>query len=142
MKQLRVNTSTHDYTISIDEHIRFKLTDFLTKKYSKILIITDDQMAPLYLSDVYEGLQGEDVVHTIIPSGEATKSIEYYYQLQTAALENRLFRQTLIIAVVGGVMGDLLGFVASSFLCVISYIHLSTIILVIDNCISLKLAIN
>src|SRR5699024_11058567 len=106
MKQLRVNTSTHDYTISIDEHIRFKLTDFFVKKYSKILIITDDQIAPLYLNDIYEALQGEDVIHTIIPSGEATKSIEYYYQLQTIALENRLDLHFLIIALVGGVMGD------------------------------------
>ncbi|HLR73220.1 MAG TPA: 3-dehydroquinate synthase [Pseudogracilibacillus sp.] len=142
MKQLRVNTSTHDYTISIDEHIRFKLTDFLTKKYSKILIITDDQIAPLYLSDVYEGLQGEDVVHTIIPSGEATKSIEYYYQLQTTALENRLDRHSLIIALGGGVIGDLSGFVASTFMRGIDYIQMPTTILAHDSSVGGKVAIN
>src|SRR5699024_12540100 len=97
MKQLRVNTSTHDYTISIDEHIRFKLTDFVTKKYSKILLITDDQIEPLYLNDVYEGLQGEDVVHTLSPSGEQTNRIEYYYHLHTTALEIRLDRHSVFI---------------------------------------------
>src|SRR5699024_6228733 len=142
MKQLRVNTSTHDYTISIDEHIRFKLTDFLTKKYSKILIITDDQIAPLYLNDVYEGLQGEDVVHTIIPSGEATKSIEYYYQLQTTALEANLDRHSLIIALGGGVVGDLAGFVAATFMRGIDYIQMPTTILAHDSSVGGKVAIN
>lgn len=142
MKQIRVSTSTNDYTISIDEHIRFKLAEFMTKKYSKILIITDDQIAPLYLNDIYEALQKEEVVHTILPSGEATKSIEYYYQLQTAALQNRLDRHSLIIALGGGVIGDLAGFVASTFMRGIDYIQVPTTILAHDSSVGGKVAIN
>lgn len=142
MKQLRVGTSTHDYTISIDENIRFKLKEFIAKQYTTIFIITDDQVAPLYLEDVLHGLQGENVVHTTIPSGEATKSIEYYYQLQTVALENRLDRNSLIIALGGGVIGDLAGFVAATFMRGIDYIQVPTTILAHDSSVGGKVAIN
>src|SRR5690625_3862446 len=142
MKELRVSTSTHDYTISIDENIRFSLTNYFKKEYTKILIITDDQVAPLYLNDVLAGLQNEDVIHTTIPSGEATKSIEYYYQLQTVALENRLDRQSLIIALGGGVIGDLAGFVAATFMRGIDYIQVPTTILAHDSSVGGKVAIN
>ena len=142
MKELRVSTSTHDYTISIDENIRFSLTNYFKKEYTKILIITDDQVAPLYLHDVLAGLQNEDVIHTTIPSGEATKSIEYYYQLQTVALENRLDRQSLIIALGGGVIGDLAGFVAATFMRGIDYIQVPTTILAHDSSVGGKVAIN
>src|SRR5690625_2512906 len=115
MEQLGVATSTHSYTITIDENIRFHLLDYLTKDYTTIFIITDDQVAPLYLEDILSGLENQRVVHTVIPSGEATKSIEYYYQLQTVAIENRLDRQSLIVALGGGVIGDLAGIVAATF---------------------------
>lgn len=142
MEQLRVETSTHDYTISIEEHLRFKLKDFIAKKYTTIFVITDDQVAPLYLDDVLYGLQGEHVIHTTIPSGEATKSIEYYYQLQTVALENRLDRNSLIVALGGGVIGDLAGFVAATFMRGIDYIQVPTTILAHDSSVGGKVAIN
>lgn len=142
MKQLRVGTSTHDYTITIDENIRYDLQKFFTKSYSKILIITDNEVAPLYLEDILSGLQTEDVIHTTIPSGEATKSIEYYYQLQTVALENRLDRDSLIIALGGGVIGDLAGFVAATFMRGIDYIQVPTTILAHDSSVGGKVAIN
>ncbi len=142
MKQLRVGTSTHDYTITIDENIRYDLQKFFTKSYSKILIITDDQVAPLYLDDILAGLQTENVIHTTIPSGEATKSIEYYYQLQTVALENRLDRNSLIIALGGGVIGDLAGFVAATFMRGIDYMQVPTTILAHDSSVGGKVAIN
>ena len=106
------------------------------------MIITDEQIAPLYLNDIYQALQGEDVVHTVIPSGEATKSIEYYYQLQTTALENRLDRHSLIIALGGGVIGDLSGFVAATFMRGIDYIQVPTTILAHDSSVGGKVAIN
>jgi len=142
MEQLHVATSTHDYTISIDENIRFNIQDYLTKKYTTIFIITDDQVAPLYLDDILYGLQDQRVVHTVIPSGEATKSIEYYYQLQTVALENRLDRQSLIVALGGGVIGDLAGFVAATFMRGIDYIQVPTTILSHDSSVGGKVAIN
>lgn len=142
MEQLRVVTSTHPYLISIDEQIRFRLKEFLTKHYTTIFIITDDQVAPLYLDDVLTSLQDKHVIHTVLPSGEATKSIEYYYQLQTIAMENYLDRQSLIIALGGGVIGDLAGFVAATFMRGIDYIQLPTTILSHDSSVGGKVAIN
>lgn len=142
MEQLHVATSTHSYTITIDENIRFHLLDYLTKAYTTIFIITDDQVAPLYLEDVLSGLANQRVVHTVIPSGEATKSIEYYYQLQTVAIENRLDRQSLIVALGGGVIGDLAGFVAATYMRGIDYIQVPTTILAHDSSVGGKVAIN
>lgn len=142
MKSLRVTTSTHPYDITIDSNIRFHLQDFMTKNYTTIYIITDNQVAPLYLEDVLSGLKNKRVIKTILPSGEETKSIEYYYQLQTAAVENNLDRESLIIALGGGVIGDLAGFVAATFMRGIDYIQVPTTILSHDSSVGGKVAIN
>lgn len=142
MKELQVHTSTHDYPIVIDDAIRFHVKSFIPKQYSKIFIITDDHVASLYLDDLLTSLQGENVIHTVIPSGEASKTIEYYYQLQTIAMENRLDRKSLIIALGGGVVGDLAGFVAATFMRGIDYIQMPTTILSHDSSVGGKVAIN
>ena len=73
MKQIHVTATAHPYVISIGKGIRFRTSDFLTKQYSKILVITDEHVSKLYLDDVLNGLQ-EEVVYTFtIPSGEKSK---------------------------------------------------------------------
>lgn len=142
MKQLRVTTSTHPYSIFVGEEIRFQIKNLLEQDYSSILIVTDDQIAPLYLHDIKGALQGEIVYEAIIPSGEASKSIDMYYKLQTIALENNLDRNSLIIALGGGVIGDLAGFVAATFMRGIDYIQVPTTILAHDSSVGGKVAIN
>lgn len=142
MNQLHVTTSTHPYTITIDSKLRYRLQDFISKEYSSIFVITDTQVAPLYLKDVLKALKGNHVIYSVLPSGESTKSIDHYYQLQTMAMENHLDRQSLIIALGGGVIGDLAGFVASTFMRGIDYIQVPTTILAHDSSVGGKVAIN
>src|SRR5690554_956690 len=106
MKQMTVTTSTHDYPIYVGKSLRFKLDKLIKQPYTRILIITDDVVAPLYLEDIKSTLQNFDIIEAVIPSGEFSKNIEQYYHLQTVALENRLDRRSLIIALGGGVVGD------------------------------------
>lgn len=142
MKQLTVKTTTHDYQIYLEKGLRHRLKTLLPQNYSKIMIVTDDTIAPLYLVDVERALAGEEVVTAIIPAGERSKSIEQYYRLQTIALENNLDRKSLIIALGGGVVGDLAGFVAATFMRGIDYIQLPTTILAHDSSVGGKVAIN
>lgn len=142
MVQLTVSTSTHDYPIYIAENSRFRLKDLLPKDYSSIFIITDDTVASLYLDDIKKALKGDRIVEAIIPSGEFSKNIEQFYQLHTIAMENYLDRKSLIIALGGGVVGDLAGFVAATFMRGIDYIQVPTTILSHDSSVGGKVAIN
>jgi len=142
MKELHVQTSTHPYTIHIDEKIRFRLKDYLVETYSSIFIITDDTIAPLYLQGVMDNLQHESIHYDIIPSGEASKNIETYYRLQTKLMEAQLDRKSLIIALGGGVIGDIAGFVAATFMRGIDYVQVPTTILSHDSSVGGKVAIN
>lgn len=142
MKHLTVQTATHPYNIYIGENIRYQLKQFLKEDYSSILIVTDDVIAPLYLDDIKGALGGETVFEAIIPSGEASKNIHTYYDLQTVALRNNLDRKSLIVALGGGVIGDLAGFVAATFMRGIDYIQVPTTILAHDSSVGGKVAIN
>lgn len=143
MAQLEVNTSVNSYPIYIEENIRHRLNHYVSKSYSSILIVTDETVAKLYLNDVIENLKDcKRVFHTIIRNGEQSKSIEAYYQVHTAAIEFGLDRQSLIIALGGGVVGDLAGFVAATYMRGIDFIQAPTTILAHDSSVGGKVAIN
>ncbi|MEI3604735.1 3-dehydroquinate synthase [Pseudogracilibacillus sp. SE30717A] len=142
MNELNVQTSTHSYPVYIGENLRFKIKELIKKDYSSILIITDDHVASLYLEEITDNLNSMNVFSTIIPSGEASKNIDSFYHLQTIAIENGLDRNSLILALGGGVVGDLAGFVAATFMRGIDYIQIPTTILAHDSSVGGKVAIN
>lgn len=142
MRKLSVKTSTHSYTIFIDEQIRHRIDQYISEDYSSILIVTDEVVGPLYLNDIINGLNTHRIFHTVIPSGEASKNIEYFYKLHTVAMEKGLDRRSLIIALGGGVIGDLAGFVAATFMRGIDFIQVPTTILAHDSSVGGKVAIN
>ncbi len=142
MKQLDVHTATHDYVITIDEGLLPQLENLLGADYSAIFVITDDQVAPLYLENVLKGLPEQKTYHAIIPSGERSKSIDMFYTLQTEMIQLQLDRHSVIIALGGGVVGDLAGFVAATFMRGIDYVQVPTTILAHDSSVGGKVAIN
>lgn len=142
MKHLSIKYSTGTYTIVIDEGILSRLKNYFEKEYTSIFIISDENVAKIYLHDVVKHLDNANVFQYIIPAGEASKSIEHYYALQTAAIENGLDRNALILALGGGVVGDLAGFVAATFMRGIDYIQVPTTILAHDSSVGGKTAIN
>ncbi|WP_152654615.1 3-dehydroquinate synthase [Oceanobacillus sp. CFH 90083] len=142
MKQLTIQSSQRSYPIVMEAGLRFDLKKWLKSDYSSILIITDEKIADKYLQDVTESLGDTDIYTYIAPSGEASKSIEQYYKLQTKAIESGLDRKSLIIALGGGVIGDLGGFVAATFMRGIDYVQMPTTILAHDSSVGGKVAIN
>ncbi len=114
-------------------------------KPCRIGIITDDNVAPLYLSEVrssfiYAGFE----VHTLIlPHGEKTKSIEYYSKALEAAAGWGLQRSDMLAALGGGVIGDLTGFTAATYMRGIDYIQIPTTLLAaVDSSVGGKTAID
>lgn len=142
MEPIVVQSSSHTYQIVVGENLRFNIHEYLPKDYSTIMVITDETVARLYLDDVLKGLAHHRVYHSVIPAGEQSKNIDMYYQLQTDAISNGLDRRSLIVALGGGVVGDLAGFVAATFMRGIDYIQVPTTILAHDSSVGGKVAIN
>ncbi|KMJ59757.1 3-dehydroquinate synthase [Bacillus sp. LL01] len=111
---------------------------------NKVLIVTDNYVAKLYLARVVSSLEQQSFsVHSyVLPNGESAKSFENYFAIQTFALENGLDRGSVIIALGGGVVGDIAGFVASTFMRGIKFIQVPTTLLAHDSAVGGKVAIN
>lgn len=142
MKTLKVKASSHEYNVTIGHETRFRVHELLKKSYTSIMIITDNVIEPLYLDDIKKSLSEFKVYTYILPSGEAEKSIENYYKIQTKALEYGLDRNSLFVALGGGVVGDLTGFVAATYMRGIDFIQIPTTVLAHDSSVGGKVAIN
>jgi len=142
MPHLVVQSMSFDYPIYIDENIRFQLNHYIKKSYSSVMVVTDENVSNLYLTDVLTNIVHDKVYQAIIPQGETSKSIHIYYKLLTKAITYGLDRQSLIIALGGGVVGDIAGFVAATFMRGIDYIQMPTTILAHDSSVGGKVAIN
>lgn len=143
MRALEVKAGSAMYEVHIGEGIRHNCAGFLARSYSAVLIITDSVVADLYLDDVLSAFSGMPAIHhVVVPAGEASKNITQFYQLQTEAIRIGLDRKSLIVALGGGVIGDLAGFVAATFMRGIDFIQIPTTILAHDSSVGGKVGIN
>ena len=111
----------------------------------RVFIVTDANVAPLYLSALQESLTAagiEQAAH-VLPAGENTKSFSYLEQLLDVLLEARGERSTTLIALGGGVIGDLVGFAAATLLRGVDFIQMPTTLLAqVDSSVGGKTGIN
>lgn len=147
MKRIHIATPSKRYEVVIGNELLpmlDRMIDRVCPNVTAVLIITDETVASLYLADVQHVLrQTYDRVYThIIPSGEEAKSFEQFYACHTAALTNHLDRHSLIVALGGGVVGDLAGFVAATYMRGIRFIQVPTTLLAHDSAVGGKTAIN
>lgn len=111
----------------------------------KALVVTNDTIAPLYLATVEQALRkaGVTVVTKILPDGEQYKSVECLSTVWDACMDARLDRKSTILALGGGVIGDITGFAAASFVRGIPFIQIPTTLLaVVDSAVGGKTAVN
>jgi 3-dehydroquinate synthase len=111
----------------------------------KGLIITDDKVDPLYGYPAQKRLldAGSKYPRTIVPSGETSKSRESLFRIYDDAIEAGLDRKALIIAVGGGVVGDVGGYAAASFMRGLRYVQIPTTLLaMVDSAVGGKTGIN
>lgn len=145
METIQIQTSSKQYPLFIGNGIRHQIKAIiqsLNKSISSYLIITDDRVEKLYLHDLIEDLKDEQLFTHVVPSGEEAKSIDHFYACQTQALKSGLDRHSCIIALGGGVIGDLAGFVAATYMRGITFIQVPTTLLAHDSSVGGKVAIN
>ncbi|RCW64916.1 3-dehydroquinate synthase [Saliterribacillus persicus] len=139
----KIQTNLGSYRVHVASGLRFNINQLIEKEYKRILLITDSTVDKLYADDISKGFdEAVDILKYVVPSGEASKNIEEYYRLLTYSIENNMDRHSLIIALGGGMIGDLSGFVASTFMRGIDFIQVPTTILAHDSSVGGKVAIN
>ncbi|MFD2925805.1 3-dehydroquinate synthase [Halobacillus naozhouensis] len=143
MTTLTIQSFQNKYDVNIGTGLRHEISDLLKSNYAKVFIITDSNVAPFYLKEVISAF-GEDtaVSSEIVPAGEGSKSMACYSSLLDRCLELQLDRHSLIVALGGGMVGDLAGFVASTYLRGVDFLQMPTTILAHDSSVGGKVAIN
>ena len=145
MNTVRVPAS-HSYEVKIGSGLLQSLgTEAARFTRGKALVVTDENVAPLYLAAAYRSLSeaGLAVSTLSLPAGEATKSPEYYLKLLNLLAEKQFTRSDLLIALGGGVIGDLTGFAAATYLRGIGLIQVPTTLLsMVDSSVGGKTAID
>lgn len=144
---MQIKTASKQYPVLIGKQAINELPDFIThelNQLNKILIITDEKVAELHLQTVKKALikTGKPVLHYVVPEGEHAKTFEVFYECQSYCLSQQLNRKSLIIALGGGAVGDLAGFVAATFMRGIPFIQVPTTLLAHDSAVGGKVAIN
>ena len=131
MKTLNINLKYTSYKIVIENGLLDKLSLYIKEVYSnkKIFIITDDVVEKLYLNKVISSLADFDLDYVVIPHGEMSKTIEKYAYICEELINKGVKRNHMLLALGGGVIGDLTGFVAATLYRGISYIGIPTSLL-------------
>ncbi|CAM2800618.1 3-dehydroquinate synthase [Paenibacillus sediminis] len=148
MRTLTVELGERSYPIYIGQGLLQNIASFFEKhqitKKSPLFIITDTHVAPHYLNDVETNLHkaGYTVISAVVESGEQSKSLAVYEQMMTKAIEAGLDRSSTVIALGGGVVGDLAGFVAATYMRGVRFVQIPTTILAHDSSVGGKVAVN
>ena len=136
---MKVNLGANSYEIFIGQNIFSQVNNFTANKN---LIITDENVFKNCANDFIKNLNCNFEIVTI-PAGESSKNLREAEKLYTKAIEIGLDRKSLIIALGGGVVGDLAGFVAATFMRGINFIQVPTTLLAqVDSSVGGKTAVN
>lgn len=142
-KTIWVNTNAHKYPIYIGKQLEDKAKLLSNFDSDKIFIVTDNNVGPLYLSGLVSILPSSKIETYSVPAGENNKSLTSWTDILSCMLEKKLNRDSIVIALGGGMIGDLAGFAASCFQRGISFIQIPTTLLAqVDASIGGKTAIN
>lgn len=132
MKKLTVNVGK-TYEIIIEKGIMQECGTYIKKVSSakKVCVITDSNVAPLYLDRVVSGLEkeGYEVFSFIFKAGESSKTTAVIVEMVEFLAEKGLTRKDLVVALGGGVCGDMAGFAAAVYLRGIDFVQIPTTLL-------------
>ncbi len=115
------------------------------KRQCRVVLVSDDNVFPLYGETVKNSLEGNgySVCEFVVANGEESKSFENYQKILEFCAENSITRTDLFVALGGGVVGDLTGFVASTYLRGVDFVQIPTTVLaMVDSSVGGKTAIN
>lgn len=133
------------YSIYIEQGLLEKIIDFIPSFVTTIVIITDNTVASIYANQIIVQLNSKNYKTLLFNflEGETSKNIKTKCNIENAMLENYCDRKTLILALGGGVVGDIAGFIAATYMRGINYIQIPTTLLaMVDSSIGGKTGIN
>ena len=112
-------------------------------KGRQVLIVTNETVAPIYLDDVMSALTDYQVDTVILPDGEKYKDLDTLNMIFDELLDRRHNRTTTLIALGGGVIGDMTGFAAATYQRGVNFIQVPTTLLSqVDSSVGGKTAVN
>ena len=144
MKTLQVELGERSYPIFIGDDLLGKAD--LLKPYiraQQVMVVSNETVAPLYLEKTLYGLRDYDCASVILPDGEEYKNMEILNRIFDALLEKRFDRRCTLIALGGGVVGDMTGFAAASYQRGVDFIQIPTTLLSqVDSSVGGKTGVN
>lgn len=146
MSKITVQTASKTYPVCIGRDMLISYGDeFLDelKRFSKVFVLTDQHVFDLHkekLDRVLESLT--HVTYYVTPNGEEAKTFQVYEDVMTKMIETGLDRKSVLLAYGGGVIGDLGGFVAATYMRGIPFYQIPTTVLAHDSAVGGKVAIN
>ena len=143
--KVRIKEKSKAYSVFAGQKATGTIKPYLEKRHGsrRIVVVTDSGVKNLCANILLKELSGLSPYVIAIPSGEASKSREMKERIEDHLLEKKYGRDTLMIAVGGGVIGDLSGFIASTYNRGIPIIHVPTTLLaMVDSSIGGKTSVN
>lgn len=144
MKTLTVDLGPRSYPIHIGQGL-LRRPDLVSKRIrgKQVMVVSNETVAPLYLDNVKQMLNGFDLASVILPDGEQYKNLETLNSVFTSLLEHRFNRSCTLIALGGGVVGDITGFAAASYQRGIAFVQIPTTLLAqVDSSVGGKTGVN
>ena len=147
MYVVKVPLGVRSYTISIGKDLLPRLGTECKRLFlgQRCAVITDKHVAPHYGKAAVENLKaaGFEAALITVPAGETAKSLKIVAACYDQLAEHRLERKSFVIALGGGVVGDLAGFVAATFLRGMDFVQVPTTLLVqVDSSVGGKVGVN
>jgi 3-dehydroquinate synthase len=143
MQTLNVDLGERSYPIHIGQGLLAQplLAPFI--KGRQVMVVSNETVAPLYLNRLLSQLEGFQVDSVILPDGEAFKDLQHVNRIFDALLAKRHNRTTTLIALGGGVVGDMTGFAAACYQRGVAFIQVPTTLLSqVDSSVGGKTGVN
>ena len=145
MEIINVDFDENNYNIYIDKGIINNIQKLLLKetKSKKVIIVADSFFEHSIVKEVINLLNKFDIYLHLMPAGKANKNMNEVLKIYAILEENDLARDSTLIAIGGGVIGDLAGFVASTWYRGMNLVHIpTTLMAMVDSSVGGKVAIN
>ena len=147
MQKVKVGLEKHSYDILIGHGLIKNSGQIIAPLLSKnrVVVITDQNVAPLHLHYFESSMKsaGVSISSLVVPGGESTKSWKYLIRVVEWILEQKVERNDLVVALGGGVIGDLVGFAAATARRGVQFAQIPTSLLAqVDSSIGGKTGIN
>lgn len=144
--RLEVSLAERSYPLYIGSGLLGNVTLWMSMVATRqVVVVTNNVVGPLYLSVVRKALeaQGREVSEIVLPDGEAYKTIESFMHIMDGLMSRHIERKATLVALGGGVVGDMAGFAAACYQRGIPFVQVPTTLLSqVDSSVGGKTAIN